>query len=206
MKINKFFNYMKGCIKNKKEKNFVVDFHKSTLELRKADKYYISFRILNRWSFYFQGLNCLLFSLETFFKLLYILDKTEYTNTELKKLGHNLRRTFKKIKLNKKKFDLVFRIVSNYGYNEIRYNAPDLINELNSIDHKRKFVYLDKLDYEIKELHKIITHKIRKRFNAPGYQCGLNIYKYHSLDPIEKKKMIDDALSKGDIHFSLDQC
>ena len=53
----------------KKENKISVDFDKATLELRKSDKYYISFRILNRWGFYFQGINCLLFSIETLLKI-----------------------------------------------------------------------------------------------------------------------------------------
>ena len=190
----------------KTEVKHIVDFDKVTLELRKADKYYISFRILNRWGFYFQGLNCLLFSLETFFKLLYILDKNDYTNSELIKFGHNIKETFNKSKLNKQKLNLIFKIISNYSYTEIRYDSPDLVNELNNIDGNRKYVYLDTLHSEIEELHKIVTKKIRTKFNIPNYLAGLSIDKYHSMASSDKKSLIDDCLSRGDPNFSLDRC
>jgi len=182
-----------------------VDFDKCTLELRKADKYYISFRILNRWGFYFQGLNCLLFSLETFLKLFYLLGKDFYTNSELRKIGHTLEKVFNN-NLNKTKFDIIFNTISNYGYTEIRYDSPDLVNELNGINKKGKYVYLDRLHKEIEELHKIITDKIRKKFNTPNYVNGLDIYKYHSMDSEDKKKLIDDCLSRGDPNLSFDNC
>lgn len=193
-------------MKEKNEKIQKINFDTATLLLRKADKYYISFRILNRWGYYFQGLNCLLFSLESFFKLLHILDKKTYSDSELKKLGHNLKKTFNKIELDKQKFNLIFRIISNYGYTEIRYNSPDLVNELNQTDENKKFVHLEELHSELEELHKIITTKIRANFSVPNYQGGLDIYKYHRLDSDDKKKLIDDCLSRGDPNFSLDRC
>jgi hypothetical protein len=204
--LNRIINYIRYLFTLKKEEKYIIDFDKATLELRKADKYYISFRILNRWGYYFQGLNCLLFSLETFLKLLYILDKDDYTNFELIKLGHNLKKAFIKIRLDKQKFDIIFKIISNYEYTEIRYDSPDLVNELNQIDKNKRYVYLEKLHTEIEELHEIITGKIRKKFNAPNYGNGLNIYKYNTLDQDDKKNLIDDCLSKGDPNFSLDRC
>ena len=202
-------NKQDKCINNfsikKKETKYLIDIDKATLELEKADKYYISFRILNRWGYYFQGLNHLLFSIETFLKLLYILNKNNYTNSELIGLGHNLKKAFNKNKLDKQKFDLIFKIISNYGYTKIRYDVPDLVNELNRTDKNNKYVYLETLHSEIEELHKIITTIIRENFNVPDYD-GLNIYKYHTLDPDDKKALIDDCLSKGDPHFSLDRC
>lgn len=192
----------KGQSNNKQ----TADFEKCTTELRKADKYYISFRILNRWGYYFQGLNCLLFSLETFFKLIFILNSKNYLESELKGMGHNLKKAFNKINLDRNKFDLIYKIISSYGYTEIRYFNPDLVNEINHSDKTGAYIYLEKLHKEIEDLHKLITVKIRGRFNAPQYVDGLSIYLYHSLDPSEKKALIDDCISKGDPNLSVDNC
>ncbi|MBS3125975.1 hypothetical protein J4453_00840 [Candidatus Woesearchaeota archaeon] len=63
----------------------------------KADKYYISFRILNRCGFFLQSVNSLVFSFETFLKLGYLLGKEEYSINELKKLGHHNKECAKEI-------------------------------------------------------------------------------------------------------------
>ncbi len=181
-----------------------VDFDNAIVELRKADKYYISFRILNRYGFYFQGLNCLLFSLETFFKLVYILNKEKYSDKELIRLGHNLKKAFKMSELDKEKFNFLFKTISIYQYTEIRYDSPDLINELNGVDENGAFIILDKLNYEINNLHKFISEKIRKKFNN---QFNMpEIMKYGRLEPEEKKNLIDECLSKGDHNFRFDRC
>ncbi|MCK5474638.1 MAG: hypothetical protein KAI53_04475 [Candidatus Aenigmarchaeota archaeon] len=148
----------------------------------------------------------MLFSIETFLKLLYILDKNNYTNSELIGLGHNLKKAFNESKLDKQKFGMIFKIISNYGYTEIRYSAPDLVNELNSKDKYNKYIYLETLHSELEELHELITKIIREKFNAPKYTDGLNIHPYHTLDPDDKKTLIDDCLSKGDPNFSLNRC
>src|SRR3989338_9480131 len=70
----------------------------------KADKYYISFRILNRCGFFLQSVNSLVFSFETFLKLGYLLGKEEYSINELKKLGHHNKECAREIKLDKDKF------------------------------------------------------------------------------------------------------
>ncbi len=193
--IKKLILKSKNLITFRKNKR-LVDLDKCFQELEKADKYYISFRILNRWGFYFQGLNCLLFSLETFFKLIYLLNRETYTNDELRAFGHNLNRIFKKIDLDKKDFSLTFKIVKCYNYTKLRYSNPDLPNELNLFLNK-KYPHLDKLNLEIENIHRIITFKIRNKFNIPNYVDGLKIYKYHSLDDEEKKNLIDDAFSCG---------
>lgn len=189
-----------------KEKNSIVE-HKVDFELcnnliTKADKYYISFRILNRCGFYFQGVTCLLFSLEIFFKIIYLLEKTHYKEEELKKIGHNLKNLAKKIKIDKNRFRTIYQIISSYNYTEMRYNDITLINELN---HKNKYgKYLDNLNDEILGFHKYITHKMKEKFNIPEYNA-YSIYKIHPLvKPAHIQKFIEECMSKGDEVGSID--
>ena len=108
--------------------------------------------------------------------------------------------------MDKNNYDLIFKIVSNYGYTEIRYDSPDLVNELNQIDKNKEYVHLKQLHSEIEKIHKTITEKIRVNLNCPNYRNGESIYKYHSMDTQDKKDMIDDALSRGYPNYSLDRC
>ena len=114
----------------------------------------------------------------------------KYSDKDLIKIGHNLRKAFKKAGLDKKQLDLIFKIVSVYGYTEIRYNSPDIVNELNQ-NTNGTFTLLNKLNDEILMLHKIIVDKTRIRFKNQFNEYG--IIKYHTLESDEKKKIIGRA-------------
>ena len=134
----------------------------------KADKYYISFRILNRCGFFLQSINSLVFSFETFFKLLYLLAKDEYTINELKKLSHDNKKIAKKINLDKEKFKCVWYIIRNYDLESIRYSDSHESNAINHLKVDGK-PFLETIYLEILELHRIITEKIREKFKHPDY-------------------------------------
>jgi len=166
----------------------------------KSGKYYISFRILNRCGFYFQAINCLLFSLESFFKLLYLLERETFTQEELK--THDLKKLAEEIKLEKEEFPNIYKILNAYKYTEIRYNHDLLINEVNYRDKHGNWIYLEAISLEISKLHKVITEKIQNKFpNSSNFNAGLyNGWKY-SRQPQQIKEFIEDSLSKGDENF-----
>ena len=168
--------------------------------INKADKYYISFRIVNHCGFYFQAINSLLFSLESFFKLLYLLEKDTYTENELKNIGHDLKKLIKNVGLNKNKFQNIWNAVLEYDYTKIRYNDNLLLNKINYKDRDGDWPYLKAISLEILELHKLITEKMRKKFNTPDYQAFL-VYNRWNIQPTKIKEFIEESLSRGDEVF-----
>ena len=162
----------------------------------KADKYYISFRILNRCGFFLQSINSLVFSFETFFKLLYLLAKEEYTIDELKRLSHNNKKIAKNIKLDNEKFKCVWYIINNYDLEGIRYNDSHESNLINHLKVEGK-PFLETINLEILELHRIITEKIREKFNHPDYDAYSLYNNWKFSEKREIKEFIEECLSKG---------
>ena len=183
-------------INNGIEKIEKVTFRLCDKLIDKADKYYISFRILNRCGFFVQSVNSLVFSFETFFKLLYLLDKEEYTINELKKLSHYNKKIAKKIRLDKEKFKCTWHIINKYDLEGIRYNDSHVTNVLNHLKINGK-PFLETINLEILELHRTITEKIREKFKHPNYDAYSLYNNWKFSEKKEIKEIIEECLSKG---------
>lgn len=183
--IFKFFKKRKD--QSKKEVNFENCDH----FMRRGDNYYISFRILNRCGYYFQSIICLLLALEMYLKLAYIIEKKEFTDLELKKYGHNLKKLFKKTQITKREFPIIFQTINAYHLTDIRYKKELVLNELNHSS------LLKQLHNEIINLKIKVIGKNERCLGVIGRNEEV-FYKLYKGRGEEIINFVDECLKKGD--------
>ncbi|MFT4244235.1 MAG: hypothetical protein ACMXYB_02140 [Candidatus Woesearchaeota archaeon] len=80
-----------------REINKDEDFDMFSKAIRQADKEYLSFRLLNSFGLYFQGIEHLLISIERYLKIIYALENNlKVDSKQTKEIRHNIEDLIKK--------------------------------------------------------------------------------------------------------------